>query len=78
MVLYWQLPIGKGQELNVPQGIERVLNRKKEIRRKLKPRPRHVIPRKKKEKIHAKYRSSKPKDHRFSDQQKLRRMFRNG
>jgi hypothetical protein len=58
-----------------PDEIAHELTRRK-IRRR-KPPVRKKIEKRRKEFVHPKYKSTKPRDHRFSDQQKIRRMFRN-
>lgn len=69
---------GKGNnQFPEKQSIYRELEReekKKKLRKKTFPvkRKRFV-----KRKINGKYTSAKPKDHRYSDQRKLRRMYRN-
>lgn len=75
------LPRGdyKNLESAVDENISRELGRHKEKRkrriRKIQPRP---FSRNEKVKIHQGYQSSRPRDLRFSDQRKLRRMYRNG
>ncbi len=67
------LPQLKTQQFRLPDEIVLELTRRK-IRKKQVQRTRRV---EKKNFIHPKYRSTKPRDHRFTDQRKLRRMYRN-
>ena len=77
LVINLHLP-GSGK-LHLPETerIHRELEReerKKKLRRKQLPKRRERFVKKR---IYGKYTSTKPKDHRYSDQRKLRRMYRN-
>ena len=76
MSLYWQLPVGKTLGPKETQSLSREFNRKKVKRKILKKKVRYEPPRQKKQNIHHQYKSSKARDSRYSDQQKLRRMYR--
>lgn len=56
--------------------ISREMNLRKEKKKVWKQKP-PKINRRRRDVVHQKYRSTKPKDVRFSNQQKLRRMYRN-
>lgn len=77
MALYWQLPIGKVVSQSEAQSIIRELSKKKRQKKILKRQPTYEPPKIKKQKIHQQYRSTSARDHRYSDQRKLRRMYRN-
>lgn len=78
MSLYWQMPVGKDVTLtHEAQSITRELSKKKEKKRTQKRLPKHEPFKFKKQKLNQKYKSTKPLDARYSDQRKLRRMYRN-
>jgi hypothetical protein len=77
MALYWQLPASLGVELVQREIISRELDARKEKRKKLKRKVNYVPPKIKRAQIHQQYRNSKSRDARYSNQQKLRRMYRN-
>lgn len=68
------LPQFRKDSFRLPDEIVRELARRKIRKRKPKFRP--PIARWRKARVHPKYKSSKPRDHRFSDHQRLRRMYR--
>ncbi len=72
--LYWQLP-SKGRELVPTLEIAREFRREK--RRKKLKRLRQISWKERRMPLHRGYGKSKPKDVRFSNQRKLRRMYRN-
>lgn len=67
------LPQFRREGFRLPVEITRELQRKK-IRKKYPPKAR--IPRPRRLQMHPKYKSSKPRDPRFSVHQRLRRMYR--
>lgn len=77
MSLYWHMPVGKDVTLEESQSITRELSKKKEKKKTQKRIPKHEPFRRKSEKLHQKYKSTRPLDSRYSDQRKLRRMYRN-
>lgn len=78
MALYWQVPVNHTRDFQLEsQGITREFEKKKEKRKKLTRQDKHVPLKQRRIKLHQKYRNTRPPDHRFSDQRKLRRMYRN-
>lgn len=78
MSLYWHMPVDKDVNLIHPESISRELNQnKKQIKKKKLPRTRNEPPRLKRLKQSLNYKNSRAKDVRFSDQRKIRRMYRN-
>lgn len=77
MSLYWQLPMGEEVTLHESQSISRELTKKKEKKKRHTRSTHHEPVRNKKPKLHQRYSSSAPRDVRFSNQKKLRRMYRN-
>lgn len=71
--LYWRLPTERDDFFAAPVSLVRELRKEKRKTKRLKKSP--LIRRQKY--FHRGYKSSKPKGHRFSDQRKLRRMYRN-
>lgn len=76
LALYWQLPQSKQVEVAKDENISREFSRKKRKKYKRKKQTQQLPFRQREPKIHRAY-SVKPKDARFSDQRKLRRMFIN-
>lgn len=74
ILLTCQLPQFRRTELRLPDEISREFHRKRARRRK--PKNRDHVPRRSPPKVHPKYRGTKPLDHRYSDHQRLRRMYR--
>jgi len=78
LALYWKLPQGKELDWNPQESaIERSLTKEKRKRRKKKRKLRQLPPREKTIAYQGNYSSSRPKNLRFSDQRRLRRMYRN-
>jgi len=76
LALNLHMPVGRKHVMNVRQEIETelVLTREKKRFKKQKYKVRTKFVRKR---LPTRFKSTKPKDHRFSDQRKLRRMYRN-
>lgn len=77
MSFYWSMPVGRDVVFYESQSVSREFSTKKE-KKKIKERRKRYEPyRAKKQKIHLKYKSTRPLDSRYSNQHKLRRMYRN-
>ncbi len=74
--LYWKLPIGIEVEFSSQTELSRELNRRIEKRKGLKKSTGKLPLKQKKNFRHQGYKNTKPKDLRFSNQRKLRRMYR--
>lgn len=74
---YWHLPFSSKGELSASWIITRELKQEKKRRKKKLPPPWHKQRRRREPVQHQLYRSTKAKDHRYSDQRKLRRMYTN-
>ncbi len=74
--LYWQLPQAKGIDLRGQTEISKSFNRIKEKQKKLKKKRQKLPLVQRKTSVHQQYKQTKPKSLRFSDQRKLRRMYR--
>lgn len=77
MALYWQLPVSPGVEIAQAEIISRELDQRKEKRKKLKRSVRHEPPKIRRARIHQQYKNSSSRDARYSNQKRLRRMYRN-
>lgn len=77
MSLHWHLPVSKSVDLVQRETLTRELESKKEKRKKLKRKVKYAPPKLKRTQIHQQYKNSKSRDVRFSNQQRLRRMYRN-
>lgn len=77
MSLYWHLPVSKNVDLVQRETLTRELESKKEKRKKLKRKVRYEPPKIKRQQIHQQYRNSSSRDARYSNQKRLRRMYRN-
>lgn len=74
--IYWQLPNSKEVDLTVQAEVVTELNRKVVKRKRLKKK-REKLPQVQRKVLgHRGFRKTRPKDPRFSDQRRLRRMFR--
>lgn len=74
--LFWQLPRAKAIDFRAQPELTRDLNRKVVKRKRLK-RNRENLPKIQRKILgHPKFQRTRPKDPRYSDQRKLRRMFR--
>lgn len=74
--LYWQLPLTKVTDLKGQTHVVNILNRREVKRKRLKKKRQRLPIKQKKNLGHQKFRKTKAKDARFSDQKKLRRMYR--
>lgn len=79
LALYWQLPLGKQTELRVVQNpITRDLSKKRKQEKKRRRQQQQQFKwHEQKRKISGYKKITKPKDVRFSDHRKLRRMYLN-
>lgn len=74
--LYWQLPKAKEIDLVIRPEVSKEQRRKVDKRKRIKKEHHKLPPVQRRTFYHQRFSSTKPKDHRFSDQRKLRRMYR--
>jgi hypothetical protein len=76
LALYWKLPSAKGVDFSQVTEVSKELNHRKEKRKRLNKRRDRLPLKQKKLFRHQGYKNTKSKDPRFSNQRKLRRMYR--